>query len=271
MTGQESPVQTSQADLHVEIMGKSGTPLLMMHGWGQNLESLRALGELLSKHAQVHLIDLPGFGRSPAPVEDWDTIGYAERIHRYLQDNSIEQADLLGHSFGGRVSMRLASHHPQCVRSITLINSGGLRRAGKPTLKSKVVRVLGKTLKQMDKSVGTKSYERWFIPRFASTDYKNAGRLRNILVKTVNEDVTEDAGKITAPVFLLWGELDTETPLEMGQRLHSIIRNSKLVVLPGKDHFPFLGDSAHLCARYIIEFLKSLTPNQPACASREDA
>ena len=259
MTDKERQPNTTNSDLHVEKLGNAGNDLLMLHGWGQNLESLRALGELLSKNARVHLIDLPGFGRSPAPLEDWDTIGYAERIRKYLLDNNIERADLLGHSFGGRVCVRLTSRYPELVRSVTLINSGGLKRAqGKAKLKSRAIQILGKTLKKLDKTIGTNVWESWFVPRFASTDYKNAGKLRTILVKTVNEDVTEDAGKIDAPVFLLWGELDTETPLEMGQRYNSIIRNSKLVVLPGKGHFPFLGDSAHLCARYIIEFLKGV-------------
>ena len=154
--------------------------------------------------------------------------------------------------------------------SILLINSGGLKRPPcKGKLKSQFIRILGKTLKSTDKTFSTRFYETWFVPKFASIDYKNAGRLRNILVKTVNEDVTEDASKITAPAFLLWGELDTETPLEMGQRFNRLLRNSKLVVLPGKGHFPFAGDSAHLCARYIIEFLKSLPADQTACANKE--
>jgi pimeloyl-ACP methyl ester carboxylesterase len=266
MNGQEAKTRIDKTDLHVETMGRSGPILLMMHGWGQNLESLRTLGELLSKHAQVHLIDMPGFGFSPAPEVDWDTIGYAERIVRYLDEKSIEQAILLGHSFGGRVSVRLASRYPERVEAVVLINSGGLKRLpGKWKLKAQLVRILGKTLKNIDKTAGTQYYENWFVPKFASTDYKNAGRLRNIMVKTVNEDVSEDATKIKAPVFLLWGELDTETPLEMGQRFNSLISGSKLLVLPGKGHFPFSGDSAHLCARYIIEFLKSL-PGASAAA-----
>lgn len=262
-------IRTNKSDLHVERMGQSGPPLLMMHGWGQNLESLRTLGDLLSKTSQVHLIDFPGFGRSPAPEADWDTIEYSERIFRYLEENGIEQADLLGHSFGGRVSVRLSSRHPERVRSVILINSGGLKRQqGKGSLKAQAVRILGKSLKNLDKTVGTKYYESWFIPRFASIDYKNAGKLRNILVKTVNEDVSSDATKITAPVFLLWGEQDTETPLEMGQRFKRLIPNSQLVVLPGKGHFPFTGDSAHLCARYIIDFLKNLPTASAASKER---
>jgi pimeloyl-ACP methyl ester carboxylesterase len=267
MNVQEAKTGIDKTDLHVETLGNSGPALLMMHGWGQNLESLRTLGELLSKHARVHLIDMPGFGRSAAPEIDWDTIGYAERIIRYMDEKSIDRAILLGHSFGGRVSVRMASRHPERVEAVVLINSGGLKRLpGKWKLKAQLVKTLGKTLKSLDKTTGSTYYESWFVPKFASIDYKNAGRLRNILVKTVNEDVSEDASRIKSPVFLLWGELDTETPLEMGQRFNSLIPYSELLVLPGKGHFPFIGDSAHLCARYIIGFLNGLPG---AATSRE--
>jgi pimeloyl-ACP methyl ester carboxylesterase len=250
--------------LNAEVLG-SGPPILLMHGWGHSLESMRPLGELLSQTAQVHLIDLPGFGKSPKPEEDWDTVGYAQRIYQYMEDNKIASADLLGHSFGGRVSIRLASRHPERIRSVVLINSGGLRRTltGKKKIRARMIGLLSKSIKDFDKLFGASYFESWFVPRFGSADYKNAGPLRNILVKTVTEDVSEDAAKITSPTFILWGELDQETPLEAGQRLHALIANSQLVVLPGKDHYAFMGIGAHLCAKYIIAFLHGLAPANP--------
>lgn len=246
--------------LNTVRIGNSGHPIIVMHGWGHSSNSMRALGELLAQTAQVHLIDLPGFGKSAPPTSDWDTVEYAQRIYRYMKDEGIETADLLGHSFGGRVAIRLTRRHPEKVRGLVLISSGGLRRklSGKKKLRAKMVGVLGKVLKRVDKLTGAKLFESWFIPRFGSVDYKNAGRLRNILVRAVNEDVSEDAANISNPTFILWGELDQETPLEMGERLHALIRNSKLLVLPGKDHYSFVGDGAHLCAKYILEFLRSL-------------
>lgn len=253
--------------LNTQKIGSQGHPIIVMHGWGQSLHSMKALGELLGKTYQVHLIDLPGFGLSSAPADDWDTQEYAECIYRYIKDNALEKVDLLGHSFGGRVAIRLTSKHPDVVRSMILVNSGGLKRtlSGKRKWRAKYIGLLSKTIKQIDKTFGSKIFENWFVPRFASIDYRNAGGLRNILVKVVNEDVTEDAQRIKNPCFILWGEKDTETPLESGERFHALITGSQFVVLPGKDHFPFLGDGAHLCARYILNFLKTL-PGEPGPA-----
>src|SRR5208337_82882 len=105
------------------------------------------------------------------------------------EDNGIESADLLGHSFGGRVSIRLTARHPDKVRSLILINSGGLRRTptGWKKLRARIIQLGGKTIKQLDKAFGSKLFETYFVARFGSTDYRNAGPLRNILVKTVNE------------------------------------------------------------------------------------
>lgn len=246
--------------LNTEKIGDTGHPILIMHGWGQSIEGMRPLGELLGKSAQVHLIDLPGFGRSPRPSEDWDAIGYAECIHKYIVDNGIQKPDVLGHSFGGKVATRLASRYPDSIRGLMLMDSSGLKRKpeGKKKLRSDLLRSLNKLLKWSDKTFNTNYFEGWFVPKFGSRDYKEAGELRNILVKTVNEDVTEDAQKITSPTLILWGELDQETPVDMANRLNELIAGSKLVVFPKKDHFPYLGDGVHLCARYILDFLKSL-------------
>jgi pimeloyl-ACP methyl ester carboxylesterase len=259
-------------DLHVEILGNLDRPILMMHGWGQSSLSFRPLAEILTNVGQVHLVDLPGFGSSPAPPEDWDTIQYAERIHRYIDERKLREVVLIGHSFGGRVSIRLASRYPAQVESMILINSGGLRRqsTAQGQWRSQLIRIAGKACKAVDSACGSKLYEEVFVPKFASTDYKNAGKLRNILVKAVTEDVTADAQRITVPTFLLWGERDQETPLEMGERLHSLIKGSQLLVLPGKGHFPFMGDGSHLCAKYILRFLAHENdPRSPVAKEKE--
>lgn len=241
-----------------EVSSAGGSPVLLLHGWGQNLECMRLLGDLLAKHYGVYLIDLPGFGKSERPETDWDTVEYATFMARFIEENNLGKVHLIGHSFGGRVGIRLACRYPDRVASLTLINSGGLKRVlkGKSLWRAKFIGWLGKAVKTADRTLGTKLFESWFAPKYGSRDYRNAGDLRNILVRTVNEDVTIDASKVPVRTFLLWGEKDDETPVEMGYRLTRLIPNSRLLVLPDKDHFPFIDEGAHLCAHYILDFLR---------------
>ncbi len=264
MTERETQSGVELVPINAVRMGKSGDVVLMMHGWGLSLDSMRLLGELLGKWNQVIIVDLPGFGKTPKPCADWDTNQYAERMAKYIDEQQISPVHLVGHSFGGRVAIRLASHFPEKVKSVVLINSGGLQRklTGKRKFKSMRLKLLARSCKFIDKVTGTNIFQTWYTPKYASADYLNAGPLKAILVKAVTEDVTSDAASMQAPTFMLWGEKDDETPVEFGQRLKKLIKNSQLVVMPGKDHFPFIDEGAHLCASYILRFFRSL--DQPA-------
>jgi pimeloyl-ACP methyl ester carboxylesterase len=248
----------SDVPLHVVRLGSSASPpLILLHGWQQSLESLRPLGELLAENADVYLIDLPGFGRSGEPDAVWGVEDYARRIVGFLDEQKIEGADFVGHSFGGKTSIYLAAMFPDRVRRLVLIDSSGIPAV--PSFKKRLrilwIKVLRGVLKPLQQKFNFRLYETWFIPRYASRDYRAAGSLRNTFVKVVNENLAELLPKIQVPTLLLWGDLDTETPLEVGRRMHQAIRDSELIVLEGKDHFPYLGSGAALCAFHIRRFL----------------
>jgi pimeloyl-ACP methyl ester carboxylesterase len=242
-------------ELNTIQLGSNGHPLIMMHGWGQNLRALQPMAELLADKAQIHVLDLPGFGKTPPPPEDWNTTQYADRVLAYLDEQGVERTDLLGHSFGGRVSMRLAHKYPDRVRSIIMINSGGLQRQ-----RTFQQQLRGKWIKTMRNAFKVSPVNRqelldWHSQKYGSRDYLNAGVLQGTLVKTVSEDVTEIVKQIQAPVLLLWGEADTETPVEMAHRYHSLFPKSELITVPRRDHFMYQAEGAHLCAFYVQKFL----------------
>jgi pimeloyl-ACP methyl ester carboxylesterase len=252
-------VQLNTTKLNTVQLG-GGHPLVMLHGWGQNLQSLQPMGELLANRAKVHLIDLPGFGKSELPPVDWDTADYADRIHQYLDEQGIEQADLVAHSVGGRISIRLAHKYPGRVRSMTLINAAGLprQRTLQQSLRGQWVRNLRNTIKisplYRDELLA------WHSQKYGSRDYLSAGALKGTFLKVINEDLSELARQVQVPVLLLWGEKDTETPVEMGYRYHGLFPNSELITIPNRDHFMFQAEGAHLCAYYVDKFLDKL-PN----------
>lgn len=271
-TPTENPAYTKTSQmLNAVLLGKEHTPtIVMLHGWGRSLESLRGLGELLAVKYKVIILDLPGFGGSPLPPEasndggGWNTLDYAMCVKAYLDRTGIENAILLGHSFGGRISIRLSSRYPERFSSLILIGSHGLQE--KRTLRFKcrayVVRLIGRLTKWLDGITGTRLYEKMFIPRYGSVDYKNAGSLRKTLVKTVTENLTNEVEKITLRTLLLWGKQDTQTPLELARQFHRLIPNSELHVFPNAGHEPFVDVGAHLMCRYIERFLAQEEPTK---------
>jgi pimeloyl-ACP methyl ester carboxylesterase len=235
----------------------------MLHGWGRSLDALRPLGELLANQYRVVLVDLPGFGLSPVPPEasndggGWDTKQYAERVKELLDNLSIGSCILVGHSFGGRLSVQLASRYPSLVQGLVLIGSHGLSRE-RPVgeeVRIRTIRFLVSAAKKIDGLFGTRLFAHYFAPKFGSADYKAAGELRKTLVKTVNENLEHQVREIKAPTLLLWGANDTATPLDLAHKYHGLIADSELHVFPNKDHEPFSDVGAHLCASYVERFL----------------
>jgi pimeloyl-ACP methyl ester carboxylesterase len=231
--------------------------IVILHGWKNNLEFWRPVGELLSAHATVHLIDLPGFGKSELPPTTWGVKDYAERVVEYLHLNKIASATLLGHSFGGRISVVLAATHPELVSNLILVNTHGLqpKRSLEQRLKIAYIKLLRSIIKFIDKLFFTKIFKNWFAPKYGSPDYKSAGELRNTFLKVINEDLASYAKKIKARTLLLWGEKDTETPLSIGEKYHELIKNSELVVLKNKKHDMFMDVGGHLVVFHLLKFL----------------
>jgi pimeloyl-ACP methyl ester carboxylesterase len=238
--------------------------IVFLHGWRKNLQDLRPLGELLAvSNQRVVLVDLPGFGSSPLPSAatndggGWSTSDYAERVKERLEAIGVSEAVFVGHSFGGRISVRLASKYPQFVSALVLIGSHGIPRDRtlSDTVRIKGIQILTKTAKWIDGAFETTLFKDHLAPRFGSVDYKAAGDLRKTLVKTVNENLTVEASSIAQPTLLLWGEDDRETPVNIAQKFHRLIRGSELTIFPNKGHEPYLDVGAHLIATYVQKFL----------------
>lgn len=243
--------------LHTKQINGQDSSLLMLHGWGQSLKEMKPLGELLSRKATPHLIDLPGFGESPPPEKTWNAYDYADRIVQYLDEENIDKADILGHSFGGKVAMCLAIKHPNRINRLILLSPSGLKPKRTMINQCRIfsIRWIGKLTKLFMPNL----FQNWFIPRFGSKDYQNAGPMKSILVRSVNEDLTHEIPKIRCETLILWGDRDEETPPEMGKRIHQLIQNSRLELFSQHGHQLHLDGGSHLCASKILPFLKSET------------
>lgn len=203
------------------------------------------------------MIDLPGFGEAPAPPSDWDTVTYADLVADYLTASLLGPIVIVGHSFGGRVALRLAARRLPALRAVVLMGVPGLpmRAWSRQALRRHWIRLLRRVLTAARPVTGPGPLG-WHTARYGSRDYLAAGALRPILVRTVNEDLSQSAAAVSCPVLLIYGDEDTETPPEIGRRYQALMgEQATLVVLPHKDHFLYTGTGAHLCAHLMRRWM----------------
>ena len=231
------------------------------HGWGQNHEAFLPLMKSFESRGAHHLIDFPGFGQSTEPKEAWGTEDYADDIANWLRENYLGSVIWIGHSFGCRVGLQLATRHPDLVDGLFLIAAAGLKRqrSSAENLRIKIRTSLYKFCKKL---IPFGLSQEWLIHKFGASDYKNAtGIMRQIFVRVVNEDLSQIAKDVQCPVTLIYGEEDTETPPEIGARFERMISDSKLYTLTGQDHYSVLLDGRHQVAHYLSQFLERLNKN----------
>lgn len=236
----------------------AGAPeLIWAHGWGHSHASLLPLAGAMRGRADSLLPDLPGFGASPLPPGPWGTQDYADAMAEWLSDLPARTRIWIGHSFGCRVGLRLAARHPDSITAMFLIAAAGLppHRSLATRLERMPHRLAFRVMRAMTPEGPARDRLR---ERYGSSDYRNAGAMRPVLVKAVNEDQTEVARRIRMPVVLVHGEADTESPPEIATRLNALIPGSRLHLLRGFDHLTILGDGRHQVIHLLDEFLGNL-------------
>ena len=216
---------------YLDFGNKKGEAIVLLHGWGQNIQMMQMLGEPFKDKFRIIAVDFPGFGNSEEPKEVMDVSDYTDVIENLLKKLNVKNPILIGHSFGGRVSVKFASRNE--VKKVILL-SPALRGHDKKGLKTKILKFL-KTVP------GIKNLEGWAKNHIGSRDYKAASPImKQVLVKTVNEDLSDDAKKIKAPVILIYGDMDSEVPEEDTKEYERLIPDCGLILYEGCTHYAYL-------------------------------
>jgi len=210
----------------------AGTPwVLALHGWRRDHRDFDAV--LASPGIDAVALDLPGFGSAPVPDAVWGTAEYADAVAPML-DEMAAKVVVVGHSFGGRIAVRLAVSRPDRVAGLVLSGVPLHRPFGarsRPPLRLRTARRLA--------SHGLVSQEQLeaLRQRFGSEDYRAAvGVMRDILVRTLAEDYAEALAAVRCPVELVWGDDDTAAPLAVAQQAQHELSDANLVVCRGAGH-----------------------------------
>lgn len=209
----------------------TGQDIILLHGWGQNIEMMKPLGDGLSNKFRITILDLPGFGKSKEPPEPWTIDKYELLLEDFVIKLNIKKPIVIGHSFGGRLAIRYSARNP--IEKLVLFGSPCIRIKEELPFHVKI-------LKLLKKIPGLNSFGEYMKKYIGSRDYKAASPImRQTLVNVVNEDLSKYAREIEEPTLLIWGDHDDEAPLAEAKELEKIMIDAALIVIPGT-HYAYL-------------------------------
>lgn len=232
-----------------KITGAGDKTVVILQGWGTDLGVYDSVAAAISGKYRVVQFDFPGFGGSDEPREAWNVDAYADFFCKLMQALDIREAALIGHSYGGRVIIKLAARDslPFAISNIVLIDSAGIvpEKSFAQKLKIRRYKLLKRFLNlKVIYFLFPELIDDW-RSRQGSADYRNATpMMRKCLVMAVNEDLRHLLPKIQQDTLLIWGDKDTATPIGDARLMDQLIPNSGLAVLDGTGHFSFLEQPA---------------------------
>ncbi|MFR9523891.1 MAG: alpha/beta hydrolase [Rikenellaceae bacterium] len=242
-------------EVNIDVCGR-GSALLLLHGWGCDHTIFSSSLDFLASSFTVYSFDLPGFGASSEPGGVWGTQDYVDMLRAFITENEIEDPILMGHSFGGRVSILYSSQY--AVSKMILIDAAGVVPHRTMRYYFKVYSF--KFMRAVCEAFLPKATAKRIIDKqrgsSGSSDYNNASpMMRATLSRVVNEDLKGVMPKISAPTLLFWGDRDTATPISDARTMEKLIPDAGLVVASGCGHYSFL-ESKGLFDAVVKNFLK---------------
>lgn len=234
-------------DINYEVMGE-GKPVLILHGWGASINAMAPIWSFFKDKYKIYVIDFPGeSGQSTLPPEPWGVPEYGEMVKKFLEELKVEKPSVIGHSFGGRVIIYLASKYQNLFDKIVLTDAAGVKpkmtfhkyknmilyKAGKWCIKTFLPKEMSeKKLKELSE-------------KHSSPDYKalKSEVMKESFKKIVAQDFTHELRRIKRPTLLVWGEKDIDTPLYMAKIMADRINDCGLVVLKDAKHFSYIDKS----------------------------
>ena len=227
--------------------------MVFLHGWqSEGLVWQNIARQLAKQEFRIYLLDLPGFGGSTLPKIPFCVKDYCDIAANFAKRTGLEKIILIGHSFGGRIAIKLAAEQPELVKKLMLVDADGLRvnnRSGG------AVGFLAKLAKPFFRPRFMQGLRRKIYRALGSADYIESGALRETYLKITSEDLSDYLPKIEQPTLIVWGENDQETPLKMAKIMQAKIPNSQLKIIKNAGHFSFLDQPPNFY-NLLLDFLK---------------
>lgn len=221
--------------------------LYIIHGWTYTVEPWeRTISLLKEKGISVEMLHVPGLTAPSKKV--WTIDDYVKWANDHIPDGSIA----LGHSNGGRILLNLCSKNPSKLKHLILLDAAGVYEVSrKRDLSRRVSKLLAplKNIKPLVKLVHK---------LLGASDYDRAPEnMKKTLANMLDSDKLLDISKVTTPTTILWGEVDTVTPIRQAKVMNEKIKGSQLITRKNWTHAPYICDPTGL-ANTISSVIKEL-------------
>ena len=228
------------AKIHYKSFGQGAEALVLVHGWGCNLNHWRDLIPDLAKRNRVLALDLPGHGMSDKPEQTAYTMDhFASAIDAVMRDAKVERAVVMGHSMGTPVARQFYRKYPQKTIAVVIVD-GGLRPFGTKEMREQYVAMFrspnykeaGKQMFAQMKGTLTPADQERVNTSFASTP-------QHVLVsamESMNHDSLYGPDKITVPVLAIMAK-SPFWPADTEQFFRSLAPDFEFQMWEGVGHF----------------------------------
>lgn len=244
-------------DIWWQTRGEGNCHLVLLHGWGLNAEVWHCISEELSSHFTLHLVDLPGFGRS----QGFGAMTLEEMAERVLAQ-APEKAIWLGWSLGGLVASQVALAHPERVQALVTVASSPCfsARDAWPGIKPEVLAGFQQQLSEDFQ----RTVERFLALQTMGTETarQDARALKKTvlalpmppvdvlnggleILKTV--DLRESLTSLKMPFLRLYGYLDGLVPRKVVPLLDALWPESESLIFAKAAHAPFISHPDAFC------------------------
>lgn len=270
--------RVNQQELHARTEGQPYAPIaLLIHGWSSSWYTWKPLIPALSQRFYCVAVDLPGYGRSPAPTTPPSIAGYADLLAGLIQQLSDDAVLVMGHSMGGQIAMTLALRSPVLVERMVLLNPAVSGRLSTfidlfvaPHILLERFKWAGRLLSWIehtplgytDKLLKPISFaERAII---LDQDYKRIradarrpgqGAVRAQCYWAMKQgDLRSQLHRIQTPALVLWGAEDNTVPLRDAGAVAAEWPAADLRLIPNAGHWPQF-EQFDITLRYVAAFL----------------
>jgi pimeloyl-ACP methyl ester carboxylesterase len=243
------------------LKGGKGAPLLYLHGLSRPLGwDTDNIG--LALHRSVYAPVLPGWRAGRLPPEIASVQDYARLMLAFMDAEKIQQADIVGHSVGGWVSLHMALLAPERIERLVLVDSMGLDVAESPATDiSKLDEAALYNAAFATKGVLVVAGDFGGVPldlRGGALFKHLLNGQRNLIALTGGKcgetSLMSSLKDIAANTLIIWGESDQLTPLDHAHIFASQIRRSRIAIIESAGHFP-QKEKPHTFLQVVCNFL----------------